>query len=63
MFTQRYKGWFIHGYFDKARCTVQHPRGFYTVSVKSIHAAKLRITKEITQQYDSSSQVPFNHYA
>lgn len=46
MFTHNYKGYYIHGYFDKPQCTVvgfgiDHKRVF-----KSYRAAQLAITKE-----------------
>lgn len=46
MFTFRYKGWYIHGHFDREEVRVQSPdRQVFTA--KSIHAAKCVITRRI----------------
>lgn len=53
MFTHNYKGYFIHGYFDKPQCTVSgfeidHKRVF-----KSYRAAQLAITKAAKKHDDA----------
>lgn len=44
MWTIIYKQYFIHGYCDKPQCRVQAP-GMTTIEFKSLHAAKIAITK------------------
>jgi hypothetical protein len=46
MFTIKYKDWFIQGYFDKPQCQVILPRGGLWATVKSLHSAKVMITKD-----------------
>lgn len=48
MFTLNYKGIHIHGYTDKSECRVQFVDTFGR-TVKSLHAAKLYITKYLKQ--------------
>ena len=53
MFTHNYKGYFIHGYFDKPQCTVS---GFGIDSkkvFKSYRAAQLAIT-EAVKRHDAA---------
>jgi len=45
MFTTSYKGLFIHGYFDKPECSVVCDNGDRLGKFKSLHAAKIAITK------------------
>jgi hypothetical protein len=48
MWTQTYKGYFIHGYCDRAECRIQDPDTLETIKTcKSLHAAKIAITKHI----------------
>lgn len=52
MFAFSYKGYSIHGYFDKDEVKVfppEYPHGdaFYA---KSVHAAKIKISKEIKEK-------------
>jgi hypothetical protein len=51
MFTIEYKGWFIHGYYDKPECRVMKLLKGEQISVncKSMHAAKMYITKQLTK--------------
>ncbi len=46
MFTLGYKGWFIHGHFDRDEVRVQSPTHEF-VTAKSVHAAKCIITRRI----------------
>jgi hypothetical protein len=45
MFTIEYKGFYINGYCDKPECKVVFPNGSPLVTVSSVHAAKLAITR------------------
>lgn len=44
MWTITYKGWYILGYCDKPEYRVYYP-GLGSTKVKSLHAAKIFITK------------------
>lgn len=48
MFTIQYKGHFIHGYCHKSECKF-HAEFEVTQWCKSVHAAKVRITRKITK--------------
>lgn len=53
MYTHNYKGYFIHGYFDKPQCTVSgfgidHKRVF-----RSYRAAQLAITEAVKRHDDA----------
>ena len=45
MFTIEYKGFYINGYCDKPECKVVFPNGSPLITVSSVHAAKLAITR------------------
>lgn len=45
MFTIKYKNWYINGHFDKPECTVCLPNGGIWRNCKSMHAAKIAISK------------------
>jgi hypothetical protein len=47
MFTTKYKGFYIHGYFDKDQCWFGSDTGYVSPECKSMHAAKCAITKTI----------------
>lgn len=50
MWTISYKGYYIHGYCDKPECRINGgDLGSYCSHFKSIHAAKLAITKWINR--------------
>lgn len=44
MWTISYRGFFVHGYCDRAQCSIQHPNGERLGSFKSLRAAQLYIT-------------------
>jgi len=46
MFTIKYKGFYIHGYFDRANCRWHKPGETMHYS-KSLHGAKCSITREL----------------
>ena len=46
MWTINYKGFYIHGYVDRAECTVRGLR------CKSLHAAKILVTRTLIPAYD-----------
>lgn len=48
MFTIQYKGFFIHGYCHKDECSF-HAEFEIAERCKSLHAAKVRITRKITK--------------
>lgn len=47
MFTESYRGYFIHGYLARLECQVQRPDRSILGGFKSLHAAKLAITRAI----------------
>jgi len=44
MWTVEYKGYYIHGYFDRETCTFHKP-GEATTLAWNLHVAKCRITR------------------
>ena len=49
MFTTKYKGLFIHGYFDKAKCIVNNEAATVFKVCRSLRAAQLFITKTLKE--------------
>jgi len=49
MWTINYRGYFVHGYCDKDRCSVQDPSGERLGSFKTLRAAQLYITRRVQQ--------------
>lgn len=47
MFTIIYKGYYIHGYCTDSKCRVQYPNGGRLGEFKSMHSAKMTITKDL----------------
>ena len=50
MFTHNYKGYYIHGYFDKPQCTISGLGIDHKKIFTSYRAAQLAITKETKGQ-------------
>lgn len=51
MWTQSYKGLYIHGYCDKDECRVVTGNGQVVApSCKSLHAAKLAVTRHLKSE-------------
>lgn len=48
MFTLKYKNWYINGYIDRPDCFVCLPSGGLWCTCKSLHAAKIAISKAHT---------------
>lgn len=47
MWTIEYKGFYIHGYCNQNACSINFPWFKVALQVKSLHAAKCRITRYI----------------
>lgn len=53
MFTVGYKGWWIHGHFDRDEVQFQSP-SYEVRKAKSIHAAKCLITRSTKGNVNAS---------
>lgn len=53
MFTINYKGLYIHGYADKPACRINNG----IKEFKSLHAAKLYVTRVMLPAFEASMQV------
>lgn len=50
MWTQAYKGYYIHGYFDREECCYNSAEVGKMIRCKSLRAAKQAITRRINSK-------------
>ena len=53
MFTERYKQYFLHGYLDCEYVQVQRPDRRILGGYKSLHAAKMAVTRDLKAHPDA----------